>query len=117
MKVHENWMLDYFINLFVSFIRKLTQMLILTLFSGSCSILHNKNKKIYNFNAVTIKTDFRNMSENRRFRQKNRTKPSQSTHFAPFYFCFIHLTRRNIFKINRKTFSFKSYLKQYSSCF
>ena len=44
-----------------------------------------KYKNIYNLYAFMIKTDFRNMSKNRRFRWKNRAKPSQSAHFATFF--------------------------------
>ena len=36
------------------------------------------------FYAFTIKADLRNKSENWKFRQKDRIKPSQSTYFAPF---------------------------------
>ena len=41
-----------------------------------------KNKSIYNFYAFAIKTDFRNMSEIREFRRKNKEKSSQSANFA-----------------------------------
>ena len=34
---------------------------------------------------TVIKTDFRNMPENMRFRQKNRAKPSQSPTLSPFF--------------------------------
>ena len=40
------------------------------------------------FYAFTIKTDFKNMSENRRFTRKNRAKPSQSSDFDPPPFFF-----------------------------
>ena len=78
------------------FFWKLTQMLILTLFfriSGGLTKTANtvwffyyKNKNIYNFYAFTIKTDFWNKSGNRRLRRENKAKPSQSTHFATFFF-------------------------------
>ena len=38
---------------------------------------------IYTF---SMKTDFRNMSENRKFRRKKGAKPSQNAHFATFFF-------------------------------
>ena len=47
-------------------------------------IFHYKKKYIHNFYAFTIKIDFRNMSESREIRWKNRAKPSQSVHFAIF---------------------------------
>ena len=45
-----------------------------------------KIKSIYKFYTFTTKTDFRNVSENRKFRRKNKAKPSQSAHFAIFFF-------------------------------
>ena len=60
-------------HFFITFVRKLTQMLILTVFfrilAGLTekwrkrSIFYYKNKNIYNFYALTIKIEFRNVSE------------------------------------------------------
>ena len=88
-------------HFYVPFIRKLTLVLILTLVFRilddltekqckmfHCAIFHYKNKNIYNFYTFTIKTGFRNKSWYRRFRWKNRAKPSQSADFAPFFFFF-----------------------------
>ena len=35
---------------------------------------------------MNFRSDCRNMSENRKFRRKNRAKLSQSAHFATFFF-------------------------------
>ena len=68
-------------HFFIPFIRKLTQMLIETLFSWilvgftekrqTLFDLSLKNANIYKFYAFAIKTDFRNMSGSREFRRKN----------------------------------------------
>ena len=44
-----------------------------------------KNKNMYKCYVFTIKTDLRNMSENRVFRRKNRAKQTQKTHFAAIF--------------------------------
>ena len=69
-------------HFFITFIQKLTQMLILTLFSlilggltkkdKRCSISRYKNKKIYELYAFTIKTDFRNVSRSREIGWKSK---------------------------------------------
>ena len=129
-KLHENWMRHYscentfndifyfsvsviklefqptgFLacHFFMTFSRKLTQMLILILFTwalGSLTEKQNKTttttKKTMQFSTIkiriciifyafTIKTDFRNISENGKFKQKNRAKPSQSAYIATFF--------------------------------
>ena len=61
-------------------------------------IFHHKNMNICNFYAIMMKTDFRNMSESRRFRRKNRAKQSRSSHFATFF-----LRKTAVFVEKRKT--------------
>ena len=84
-------------HFFIPFIRKLTQMPILIPFCRISGGINRKtkntmrfyiikNKNVYNFYAFMIQTDFRNISENRKFRRKNRAISSESAHFATFCF-------------------------------
>ena len=82
-------------HFFITFTRKLTEILIFTLISSilggltenykRCLIFHYKNKNIYNFYAFTKKIDFRNMSKSREFRWENKANPSPVAYFVTFF--------------------------------
>ena len=79
-------------HFFLPFIRKLTQVFILTLFFRILGGLTEKriflyrNKNFFNFYVFTIKTDYKNVSESKKFRRKTEQNRLKMSTLPPFFF-------------------------------